>query len=360
MGICPRCGSWVDEGDVCRSCGGVREVEYGGYDEYDEGDEEVYDNPYVDLEAIRYSADEKLESAMFETRANHNLKEAMRLVNSAIDEIGSYSELNDLKQWALSLKSEIKGDMEDVAADKRYEGILKRKGRDKLVHMCGYDRMFNSNDLVFRLVKEKSGFINVCYGDMKIGYVSENWGHEICYSSVSELTNLPKVSYAKYFCRYPGRYNYVPDSGLVILELLDDYSPRKYWTEIKKEIKLNIDDDLLKKRETEARKKVRQLITINQHSKKDLITIVGTSFQKQVQFKEGMKLKLVKEPDNSYDKDAIAVYVGSDKVGYVANSSKTNFSKSSMASELKNLPKISYAGYLTDYFDYHIAKLKWE
>mgnify|MGYP003196619640 FL=1 len=53
----------------------------------------------MDLEAIRYSADEKLESAMFETRANHNLKEAMRLVNSAIDEIGSYSELNDLKQW---------------------------------------------------------------------------------------------------------------------------------------------------------------------------------------------------------------------------------------------------------------------
>lgn len=48
---------------------------------------------------------------MFETRANHNLKEAMRLVNSAIDEIDSYSELNDLKQWVLSLKSEIKGDM---------------------------------------------------------------------------------------------------------------------------------------------------------------------------------------------------------------------------------------------------------
>ena len=27
MGICPRCGSWVDDGDVCRSCGGVRAVE---------------------------------------------------------------------------------------------------------------------------------------------------------------------------------------------------------------------------------------------------------------------------------------------------------------------------------------------
>ena len=49
--------------------------------------------------------------------------------------------------------------MEDVAADKRYEGILKRKGRDKLVRMCGYDRMFNSNDLVFRLVKKRAALL---------------------------------------------------------------------------------------------------------------------------------------------------------------------------------------------------------
>ena len=41
----------------------------------------------------------------------------------------------------------------------------------------------------------------------------------------------------------------------VILELLDDYSPRKYWTEIKKEIKLNIDDDLLKKGRQKLEKK---------------------------------------------------------------------------------------------------------
>ena len=68
-------------------CGGVREVEYGGYDENDEGGEEGYDDFFLGFEAIRYSADEKLESAMFETRANHNLKEAMRLVNSAIDEL---------------------------------------------------------------------------------------------------------------------------------------------------------------------------------------------------------------------------------------------------------------------------------
>ncbi len=45
----------------------------------------------------------------------------------------------------------------------------------------------------------------------------------------------------------------------------------------------------------------------------------GTGFMKK-----GMKLKLVKEPKNEYDKEAIKVKVkGMGKVGYVANSSYT-------------------------------------
>ena len=40
--------------------------------------------------------------------------------------------------------------------------------------------------------------------------------------------------------------------------------------------------------------------------------------------KKGMKVKLVKEPDNEYDKEAIKVtYEGLGKIGYVANSSYT-------------------------------------
>lgn len=40
--------------------------------------------------------------------------------------------------------------------------------------------------------------------------------------------------------------------------------------------------------------------------------------------KKGMKVKLVKEPDNEYDKEAIQVKIkGLGKVGYVANSSFT-------------------------------------
>lgn len=50
---------------------------------------------------------------------------------------------------------------------------------------------------------------------------------------------------------------------------------------------------------------------------------------------KGMKLKLVKEPDNDYDKEAIEVKVkGLGKVGYVANSPHTVKGESMSAGRL--------------------------
>ncbi len=348
MGICPRCGSWVDDGDVCRSCGGVREVTR---------DEPIENNRPVDLWALRGSAEEKINSAMFEARGNYNYGEALKLVNSAIDEIGNHGELSDLKEQAFDLRAEILEHIRDEDANKKYEEILKKKGRNKLVNMRTYNYKFNPNDLVFKLVKDDDGFINAYYDDIKVGYITEAPNQKY-YSAVSELKNLPKISYAKYFCRYPGKYNYDGGNhGYVLIELLD--SPVKFDIKTKERIKQNpIDDDLLIKREAEARNDLKLITMFNQYSK-ELITIVGTSFHKAVEFEEGMELKLVKEPDNSHDKDAIAIYFGDDKVGYVANSKKTTFCKTARASELKNLPNVSYAKYLMKHLNrYHIARLK--
>ena len=59
--------------------------------------------------------------------------------------------------------------------------------------------------------------------------------------------------------------------------------------------------------------------------KKYYITITGTGYRHGSDFlKEGMKVKLIKEPDNEYDKEAIKVTlmpIGT--IGYVANSVKT-------------------------------------
>ena len=54
-------------------------------------------------------------------------------------------------------------------------------------------------------------------------------------------------------------------------------------------------------------------------------TITGTKYYHGKDFlKAGMKVKLVKEPDNVYDREAVQVKMeGLDIIGYVANSSYT-------------------------------------
>lgn len=61
--------------------------------------------------------------------------------------------------------------------------------------------------------------------------------------------------------------------------------------------------------------------------------------------KKGMKVKLVKEPDNEYDKEAIKViYEGLGKVGYVANSSYTVIREAMSAGRLYDkIGDIAYA-----------------
>ena len=55
------------------------------------------------------------------------------------------------------------------------------------------------------------------------------------------------------------------------------------------------------------------------------ITIAGTNHYFGTEFMEkGMKVMLVKEPDNEHDREAIAVKMaGLDRIGYVANSPYT-------------------------------------
>ena len=67
-----------------------------------------------------------------------------------------------------------------------------------------------------------------------------------------------------------------------------------------------------------------------------LITITGLGYRYGTEFLEkGMKVKLVKEPDNEQDAEAIRVeYPGLGKIGYVANSAKTVIGESYSAGRL--------------------------
>lgn len=69
---------------------------------------------------------------------------------------------------------------------------------------------------------------------------------------------------------------------------------------------------------------------------KTYFTITGTCFYYGTDlFKEGMKVRLEKEPDNKYDREAIKVTVkGLGQVGYVANSPRTVIGESFSAGRL--------------------------
>ena len=65
-------------------------------------------------------------------------------------------------------------------------------------------------------------------------------------------------------------------------------------------------------------------------------TIIGMNHYYGSDFlKKGMKVKLVKEPDNEYDKEAIRVEMkGLGKIGYVANSPHTVIGASESAGRM--------------------------
>ena len=65
-------------------------------------------------------------------------------------------------------------------------------------------------------------------------------------------------------------------------------------------------------------------------------TIAGANFRFGTDFmKKGMKVRLVKEPDNKYDQEAIRCEMeGFGHVGYVANSTKTVIGESYSAGRL--------------------------
>ena len=100
----------------------------------------------------------------------------------------------------------------------------------------------------------------------------------------------------------------------------------------------------------------RNLETLKSFDKSKLFTITGRQFYKNnINLIPDMPLKLVKEPDNEHDKDAIAVYAEDEKIGYVANNDYTKYELTSSASEIQdkiqNIGQGSYLLYLERYAD---------
>ena len=94
--------------------------------------------------------------------------------------------------------------------------------------------------------------------------------------------------------------------------------------------------------------------------KEKLITLTGTKYYEEFEkVNIGSLLRLVKEPENEQDPNAIAVYFKEEKIGYVANSDYTASDLTLKASELQDIGENTYAEYLMHYEKgYFILKIK--
>ena len=97
------------------------------------------------------------------------------------------------------------------------------------------------------------------------------------------------------------------------------------------------------------------LETLSKYTKNELFTITGMKHYGNVPLIEKSPLRLVKEPENEFDSDAIAVYAGDKKIGYVANNDGIKSELTSSASQLKNeisdVAEAEYLLYLERYED---------
>ncbi|WP_407375195.1 HIRAN domain-containing protein [Methanobrevibacter sp.] len=106
------------------------------------------------------------------------------------------------------------------------------------------------------------------------------------------------------------------------------------------------------------RKYQQNLERVKKYDKSELFTITGRQFHNSgVALTPGMPLRLVREADNEYDSDAVAVYAGDVKIGYVANNDYTKSDLTSSASELNvsETAEGSYLCYLDRYADIQFA-----
>ena len=121
----------------------------------------------------------------------------------------------------------------------------------------------------------------------------------------------------------------------------------------------NVDNGKLKFRYNFKTKKIEEGEDLTlKYPNEELIVITQTS-DDSIIFKKGMKFKLIKESRNKEDYNAIAVYLGNDKIGYILNDFGYPYG-TSMAKEI-NISDNAYAEYLVQYNDFgqlhHVARI---
>ena len=283
MGICPNCGSWVDDGDICMNCGGSGSYSYG----YDDDPDEIEVNP-------TYSKRDEYANKAWNYYMEFQDEDALYYINLALDLDNRHS--GNWNKKAIILES------------------LKRYGES--------EECYNRS-----LELSKS---NVVYDNKARMLLA--WSHQLLEESKELPNGLSKLKEAEK--KIINAMNTLSaDSDEDIDKYLRMKDSINFYINYENKFQSNLE-------------------TLKQYDKSELFTITGRQFYRNnIDLTPGLPLKLVKEQDNEFDKDAIAVYAQDEKIGYVANNDYTKYKLTSTASELQDKIEDTAQGSYLFYLD---------
>lgn len=266
MGICPNCGSWVDEGDICPGCGGSGSYSYS----HDDDPDEIDSNP-------TYSKRDEYSDKAWNYYQDFKDEDALYYINLALD------------------------------LDNRHADNWNRKA----IILKSLERYSESEECYNRSLELTKS--DVVYDNKARMLLA--WPYQILEESKDLPNGLSKLKEAE-----KKIVNAIKTLSSDSDENIDEY------LRLRDNINFYIDKE---------RKFQNNLETLKKYDKSELFTITGRKiYNNNINLTQGMPLKLVKETDNEFDKDAIAVYAQNEKIGYVANNDYTKYKLTSSASEL--------------------------
>lgn len=258
--------------------------------------------------------------------------------------------------------------------DNTYQSTFKVSKTSKIEYLIENEKFDEALSLVDRMLEKDSDYKNWNLKGIILDNLSEydnaiecfdnalrvSDDYEILINKVNSLYKWAKVSY------FPDlKYDHslrLIDEALEIIPESED--PSEFYF-LKAEVLESMGQRVESKKNyliaygefekfNEFQKQLDYLETTN-----DLLVNITGSYYHNYNPTEGEIVKLVKEPENEHDGDAIAVYLDNDKIGYVANSEYTLFDKVKSATKIKNdIPETCEAEIQFIYLDeYIIAKI---
>ena len=258
--------------------------------------------------------------------------------------------------------------------DNTYQSTFKVSKTSKIEYLIENEKFDEALSLVDRMLEKDSDYKNWNLKGIILDNLSEYDNAIECFDNalrvsddseilINKVNSLYKWAKVSYFpdLKYDHSLRLIDDALEIIPESED---PSEFYF-LKAEVLESMGQRVESKKNyliaygefeklNEFQKQLDYLETTN-----DLLVNITGSYYHNYNPTEGEIVKLVKEPENEHDDDAIAVYLDNNKIGYVANSEYTLFDKVKSATKIKNeIPETCEAEIQFVYLDeYIIAKI---